>query len=288
MCIVGFAVADFIGPPVLWALESRVIDVLFGEMVAVQLGLLAIWAVLGGMVAAQFGLLAIWAVLGPQRWILRLPVTLTYVAFFYTMLTLGMTSAAPSGFEWYDVFLSYFLLPLVFFAVQLPLWILRMATGWRIVRTDPENELPPTGSRQFRLHDLFVATTLIAVTFGLASLGMAADELAFSTTWGPALGACLVCAAWSAFSTLPCLWAGLVAKKWRTRIVVMSVYILVMTAILLAIGRAIAGTGPPKEAFVILLSLFGTLAGVMLAVLDVVRRWGYVLRRVGPGKRAVR
>ena len=61
-----------------------------------------------------------------------------------------------------------------------------------------------------------------------------------------------------------------------------------MTVVVSAIGAVIAGTGPPNEAFVILLSLFGTLAGVMLAVLHVVRRWGYVLRRVGPGKAAVR
>jgi len=266
-CIAGFAAVDFLGPSIVWAIEAELITGLFA-----------------GTVVAQFGLLAIWAALGPQRWTLRLPVTLTYVALFYTTLITGMTVADPSGFLWYDVRAGYLSLPLMFLAVQFPLWIMRSGAGWRIVRADQGNEFPPA---QFHLRDLFVATTLIAVALGLASLGLPREGPAAAEAWEFPAVACLVCAAWSVSFTLPCLWAALIAKNWRRSIVVIIVYTLVMSFNLSPIVGEIEGTGQLKDAILLSLPIHVTLVGVMLAVLHVVRRRGYVLRRGGRRKTAV-
>ena len=263
--VAAFAVADLIGPPILVASRSEFALALFL-----------------GTFAAQIGLLAIWAVLRPQRWVVRLPVTLAYAALFYTMLIMGMTVAEPFGPEWPEVARTYLFLPLVFLAVQSPLWILRIGGGYRIVRADPEKDLSPTGSRQFHLQHLFVATGVVAVSLGLASLGVSEEgDLAGTVTWGPLLLVCLACAGWSAFSTLPCLWAGLVARHKRTSTVVMAVYVLGMTAAALAIASASARGSPPGDAVGVFLLFHVGLVGVMLGVLHAIRHWGYVLRGSG-------
>ena len=268
--IAAFPLANLIAAPLLWASEAEVAFALFA-----------------GIALAELGLLAIWAVLGPQRWIVRLPVTFAYAVLLCTMVIMGSAIVEPPPrSDWSEIARSYLLfLPLVFLAAQLPLWILRIATGCRIVRADAENGLRSTASRQFQLLDLFGAMTVLAVALGLASLGLSREEYieeyigAF--TWPIVLIICLVCAGGSTFSTLPCLWAGLISRNRVLSTVVIAVYVLVMTPVLLTIGTAIAGSAPPAEAEVGFLLLVGGLVGVMLAVLHVVRRWGYVLRGAG-------
>lgn len=184
---------------------------------------------------------------------------------------------------------GYLLLPLLFFALLLPLWGLRLATGWRIVEEGRENESSSTGSRQFHLYDLLVSTTMIAVALGLASMAMGGDERISTANWGASLLGCLFCTTWSAFSILPCLWAALIAKSWRTSAVMIIVSVLVMTAICSEVLALLNGTTITIDAVLsFVLPIHATLVGVMLAVLHVVRRWGYVLGRVSPGKAAVR
>jgi len=235
-----------------------------------------------GIVAAQLGLLAVWAVLGPQRWIVRLPVTLVYAVLLYTMLIMGFAVAQPPPRDaWPQIAKSYLFLPLVLLAAQLPLWILRIATGCRIVRADPENGLRSTGSRQFQLRDLFGAMTVLAVALGLASLGLSREESIGAITWPIILIICLVCAGGSTFSTLPCLWAGLIARNRVVSTVVIAVYVAVIVPIALAIISAFVGSRLPNGAVAMFVMFHVALFGVMLVVLHVVRSRGSVLRGAG-------
>lgn len=265
----GFAVADFVLP----AIAEEVGSPGFAGLVA-------------GGVAGQFGLLSIWAVFGPQRWTRRLPAALGAAVLLFAALFLGMVVAEgnrPS--QWEEFVLALLFLPLVFLSAQLLLWIPRYVGGWRIVRAEAETNVRATGSRQFDLRDLLGAMVVLAVSLGLASCGFA-GERDLGATWAPLLLGCLVCAAWSAFSTLPCLWACFVARAPGAAAIVIAVYVLVMTAVVLAIGSALGGSGPPGEAVVGVLMFHGGLAGVILGVLCVFRGSGYVLRRAADRRQA--
>jgi len=247
------------GPQMLRGVEAPVPNLLFA-----------------GVIGAQVGLLAIWAVFGPQRWSLRLPVTLTYVGLVYTMVAMGVIAVAPSAIEWQEAVDDFLSLPAFFLSVQFPLWLLRAATGWRVVRADKRDEPSPTGSRQFHLRDLFVATTLVAVACGLAGVELSSEAEA-APWWIP--GAVLLAA--SALSTLPCLWATLVDRRRRIGTAVVTVYTLLLIGAVGTIVSVIPGAGPRNDVLLASASFFGSLMAVMLGVLHVVRRCGYIIRRVG-------
>jgi len=73
------------------------------------------------------------------------------------MGTVATTVAARRELDWGQIVDEYTLLPLAFFAIQFPLWVLRAGAGWRIVRADQQDEFSPT---QFHVRHLFVATAI--------------------------------------------------------------------------------------------------------------------------------
>ena len=261
LAVTAFALADFVGPLLVRQTQSEVL-LMF----------------LFGVVGAQLGVLVIWAVLGPQRWFVRLSATLAVALLLIGAVCLGATVVeeyAPTAGEVASFLLC---LPLVFLAAQLPLWIRRIAGGWRIVRADAETEGPATGARQFRLQDALAATGVLAVALSLARLGLA-DEGDMDDQWMGFLLLSAMCTVWSAFSTLPCLWACFVARGKLRSAVVMAVYVVVMTAIVLAVISAFVRTAPPGDVVAGFLLFHAALVGVMLGVLHVLRVLGYVLHR---------
>jgi hypothetical protein len=258
----GFVVADFVAPPMLRNADSA-----------------GFAGLIGGGVAGQLGLLAIWAVFGPQRWTRRFPAALGVAVLLTAALLLGMAAAGwHSATLWAESVLALLFLPLVFLSAQLLLWIPRYVGGWRIVRAETETKVEATGSRQFHLRDVLGTTGLFAVAFSLASWGFL-GEGDFLETWMPLLIGCLLCAVWNVFSALPCLWACFVARRLWTRAMVIAVCVLVMSAAVLALISTMEGRSPPAEAVFAVLMFHGGVAGVILGVLCVFRRSGYVLRR---------
>ena len=259
----GFAVADFVAPPMLRNADSAG----FAGLVA-------------GGVAGQLALLTIWSVFGPQRWIRRIPATLGVAALLSAFLALGTAVAAerPSRLFWEDLARIALFTPLVFLSAQLLLWIPRYVGGWRIVRAEAETDVEASESRQFHLRDLLGAMGMLAVAFSLASWGFL-GEGDFLETWMPLLIGCLLCAAWNASSALPFLWACFVARRLWSGATVIAVYVLVMSALVLGLISTMEGRSPPAEAIFAVLMFHVGIAGVILGVLYVFRRSGYVLRR---------
>ena len=261
LAVAAFALADFVVPLIVWGSRSDVLP-----------------ALCFGAVAGQLGVLVIWAVLGPQPWFVRLPAMLAFALLVIASVVLGATVADGHTPPSDDVAVAFLCAPLVFLAAQLPLWIRRIAGGWRIVRADAETGGPATAARQFRLQDALAATGVLAVALSLASLGLA-EEGDMDEQWIPFLLLCVMCTVWSAFSTLPCLWACFVARGKLRSAVVMAVYVVVMTAIVVAVASAFARSAPPGEAVVAFFLFHAALVGVMLGVLHVLRVLGYVLHR---------
>jgi MFS family permease len=282
LLIAGAALGNFLGP----GMVRGAWDARPGFLVLVVV--LGVVAAVAGAIVGVIGLVVTWAALGRQRWTMRLSVALVVMAFLYAALILGYIVFLPFGWHpgWRQIVEQVFLLPSVFLAAQLPLWILRFALGWRIVRRDEEEQRSRTASRQFTLRDLFSVMSLLAVTLGLARLGFWIGHRGYVPPldfWLVVLFTCLAWAVWSAFFTLPCLWAGLIAQNKRASAELIAFYVLVTTAV----GVATHFASPPAQAMTVFLLFLGFLfflgglVGLMLGVLHVFRGRGWVLHRAG-------
>ena len=254
----GFGAIDLVAPMVLEAGRPP--------------GLVTI-GVFSGLVAAQLGLLSIWAVLGPHRFRYQYPATLFLtlaLAFLILMAFIAVEGWDPSTGEPLNAILC---LPLVSLAAQLPLWILRIGAGYRIVRIGAETDASPSRSSQFRIRDLLVATALLAAALGLARCGLPGREGASADELAGLMLICLFCAVYSTCSTFPCLWAAFVAPHKAAGAYVLTGYVVAMTFFVVVM------TGVLPEFAVMFFIFHGVLAAVMLGVLHLARARGYVLHR---------
>lgn len=245
-------------------------------------------ALLVGATAGQGCLLAVWAVMGPQRLLVRWLLSLLVAALLGFIFLWGMTMAAIGPRDGREMAGVMFGLPLILLAVQLPLWILKMATGWCIVVRGSEDSSAPSESRQFRLQHILGATTAVAVAMGLASAGLSYSG---NSTGSPDLSiwlgemlVCLICGVYSAFFTLPCLWAAFAARNKTASTVIIAVSALLISppvAVILILVRGLR-LGPLLGEAAWAVCLFhGSLAFVLLGSLHIARACGYVLLRPG-------
>jgi hypothetical protein len=265
--VAGFALVNFIGPPILGAGRSEALAALFL-----------------GVMAGQLGLLAIWAVLGPQRWPARLPLTLTIALSLHAATLSGLLPLDVSESARREMLRSFLLVPLVFLAAQIPLWVLRFVFACRILPggADPGPSVAP---RQFGLQQMFLATAVFAGSLGLASLGLSDEAFtaADAGRWTGLLIGCGLCSVWSAFWTLPCLWAGLIARDKTASAMGMAAYVPVVSFFVVAVVDIFAGVINFATIMGQLLLFHGGLTGVMLGTFHAVRSRGYVLVRANLG-----
>jgi len=265
-----FAGANLLLPPMLDASQPLV-------WAAAAAGLM--W----GLPFAELGLLAIWASLGPRKALIQLPTTMLLMLGLYAAFLLGLLWMDGWSQPVRDIGRAVLFLPLLFLAVQSPLWVFRILGGHRIaLRTDREQP-SPIESRQVGLRHLLAATALVAVALSLARTGIPKPTRAAN---GPdpafaLLVACLLCAAWSALSVLPCVWAAYVARGRGLATVAIAAYMTGMSLIVWGILQVASSTGPPSEFAVFLFVFHGTLAAVTLGTLHLLRACGYVLLRAG-------
>ena len=138
--VCGFAISNFLTPPIMNSAGPS------NAMLMVPLmGLLI------GFMASQCGLLAVWGVLGPFRAPARLAITLTIGVFLMASFGVGAAVLDPPGYYLGEMTCSLLFLPLVLLAVQLPLWVFRLATGGRITHVGTHAGQSMTPQRQFGL-----------------------------------------------------------------------------------------------------------------------------------------
>lgn len=232
---------------------------------------------IAGLIAGQFGLFVVWAVLGPQRPLARFVSALLAVVSFSFLFFLG-TGAIATGRELRELFRFLLALPLLFLAAQLPLWILKMALGCRIVFRQTEDSVDCSPSRQFGLQHMLGATTVVAIALGLARVAMTdlgpPGGRTVAEMWFPLMMACLMVGLWSAFSTLPCLWAVWMVRETVVSLGAVAIYTVVMTTVVLAVINAITDRSAPGEVVVGMMCFHGALMLVLLGGLFAVRACG--------------
>ena len=264
-----FAACDLMAPVLLRGAHDR-----GGEILAVMLG---------GAFAGQAGLLAVWAVFGPGSLLVR-SLMVTSVGMLLGCATVfgALLAGAPPA-EFRGIIPSIAIMPLLFLAVQSPVWLLRLAVGGRIVLRGMEETASPANPRQFSIGDLLVTTTLVAICLGLAQLAMPAVGYAGQPGGGPfwsvLLIACGIVAVWSLLGVVPSVWAALVARNPGPAVGVVGLLAVLLTFLASVTLRALSG-GPLGGTLFLMLFLFqfGTM-GVLLSALLPVRYGGYVYRK---------
>ena len=117
-----------------------------------------------GMLMALPVLISIWVALGSQTWLVRIPLAfgaelVLLCVFLFTIASLSPT--APTEIYW--LFAGVALA--VTFAIQVPLWSLRIWMGVRITR---HSKSLSTSDSQFSIKHLLISTTVVAVTIPFA------------------------------------------------------------------------------------------------------------------------
>lgn len=265
---------------------AAVIDFLLG-CVTPEIGSPAMVGAFSGVIAGQLGLLAIWAVLGPQRLLVRWCWSLLVTVLLYGAFVAGIVLAqGPPARFLLESARTALLLPAIVVAVELPLWILKLALGCRIAIPGRADAAAAPAGRQFRLQHLLGTTTAVAVILALARVGLSSLDRSGNPVsfrlWLWLGVVCGVCALGSALSTLPCIWAALIAKNPRASTLIVALYAVLMTALMVIIN-VLLGTEPNLQMLELFLSLFGAVLFVMLGCLHLARAAGYVLLRAGRG-----
>ncbi len=229
-----------------------------------------------GIIVAQLCLLSVWAVFGPLGVAVRLPLTLLLAGLLWMPVLVGfIVSVDPEGVLPVAMKVLWFL-PMVLLAAQFPLWIMRLATGGSIFHADMNPRQPTTIGRQFSLRHMMGATFAVAAGFSLAGSGVRFVDSDPSEVWILLAIGCLCCILWSTLATLPCLWAGMMAKRKRVAALAIGAYIVLATLIAWGVIWLMDGAGSVAQAALMFFSCHATLAAVILGTLHMIRFSGYV------------
>jgi hypothetical protein len=287
----------YLGPHVrdslVWRLAAVLVvpDLLLAPMLAEES---LLWvAVATGLVCGQVALCSLWGVLGTgpvtHRWLIILLVpTAVYCLMAAGDLLMQMTRGwflFELGVVVCSLLGGLMILPLAVLVAQLPLWIVRTLTGWRIIgggQYDPCVWTP----RQFSLRQVLALTTGSAVALGLASEGLhliGVSGKVYTSTWAVVIGIPLLYGAGSLLWTIPCLWAVFLAPSKGVAMMVLicceSAKSIVMLSVFVLAGGSSVRAPDFVEAVIAAILFQGTLVGLLLGGLYVLRRSEYVLLR---------
>ncbi|HVW38050.1 MAG TPA: hypothetical protein VHB99_12120 [Pirellulales bacterium] len=262
LLLVCYALFDFHSP--------ALIDALWGANEYPPLPGILLMLATFGCLAAQYGALVAWSVLGTRPAIGRWA-----VSFVAAECLLGLHTWAWALFSDRKAGFGAALeaLAIGFLAAQMPVWVLRVGQGYRLVTAG--ERLPP--ARRFAVRDLLIATAAIAASLALLQLG-AGDAPRAETARAVAVS-CAVGFAWSVLAVLPCLHSAFLSKKPGIGSCWIATYAIV--AALAATGAARAlGKGDTMDILMFFGVSFGAAAFVLHGSFLVLRHCGYSLRRV--------
>ena len=234
-----------------------------------------------GILPAQFGVLAVWAVVGPGRWQVRLAATTALAALGWLAFGAGSAASAqiPSGIS--EVLFRFTAhVPLVFLAIQLPLWIGRWLRGWQLVEASAAPAADRRESRRYSMSDLLLMPAVVGVPLALVRLGAeSAEEVAGSLIFA----ACLAPA--SGGVTLPCLLSAFRLRTAGGGFVAIAGYAFGLGLAFDAIAVTMLGAPADFSAFWAAPLWFLSMLAAIHGSLALVRSAGYVLLPA-PTKRA--
>jgi len=237
-----------------------------------------------GLIGAEAGLLAIGGVLGPGKWHLRH----LAVAFLATVWLpawfagFGVTWMYQGG-EYYahmskDMFAVAFVIPIMFCACELPLWIFRGLLRWRIEPATRSGDSPKPP--QLSIAGILIATSAVAIALTAVRIGRYIEGGSSEAEWWGACGIAMAFSGGISFVTLPlAAWATLRCPSLVAGLTVMFASLLAVAVALICIIGGLTGDWPPMR-LEVWLPLGGLVFGFscgLLGTLSLVRTAGYRL-----------
>jgi hypothetical protein len=171
-------------------------------------------------------------------------------------------------------------------AVQVPLWIVRLLGGWRLVLRGTDAARTAIASRQIQIRDILIAMTILAVFLGTWNIVAKRPDGSNGAGFLAAiLARCILTMLWSALMLPICIWVCFGASKIHVRIMALIGYLVTLATIALGVTLAVSGGTVPTEAIFVLLLLHATLLATVLSGLALARACGYVLVSVRSARR---
>jgi hypothetical protein len=135
-----------------------------------------------GSILAQGCLLAAWLAWGDLPFGRRLLQHWVAAASLCLLWLIGLITSVHERETPQVAFTVAMTVPLISLAAQLPLWIVRQLFGWRLVRLTADEPMGRDG--HWTIRDLFTATVVVAVAFGIARVSPAViAEPEFKFAW---------------------------------------------------------------------------------------------------------
>jgi hypothetical protein len=236
-----------------------------------------------GLIGAEAGLLAIAAVLGPGKGLLRhlivAPLAMIWIGAW--LLGYGWTWWNHSGYffypVWKEVWAGILLIPILFCACALPLWIVHGLLRWGI---EPASQ----GGRRRKLPHLsiggiLIATGGVAVALAGVRLGRYIVGQVDEAEWWGACGIAMAFVGGISLFTLPlCAWATLRCRSLRAGVIAMFAWLTTVAFTLVCIISVIDGDWPPWEFWLPFTGIVLGFAFGILGTLSLVRCAGYRLQ----------
>ncbi len=237
-----------------------------------------------GLIGAEAGLLAIAAVMGPGRWHLRhlvvagvavLWIVAWFVGFGLTRLFRGNGYYGPTS---NDMFAVILVIPVMFCACEIPLWIFRAFLRWRIEPAigSGDSSKPP----QFSIAGILIATSAVAIALAGVRMGRTIEGSASEAEWWGACGIAIAFSGGISFVTLPlAVWGTLRCPSLRAGIVAIVASLFVAAVGLICVISVLVGDWPPNDLdfWLPTSGVVGGFACGLLGTLTLVRISGYRL-----------
>ena len=128
-----------------------------------------------GVIGAEAILLAIWGALGPGPPWLRMLRSFGAGVVLYGIGSVGLVVSLNTEDLFFTgdilkgIVFALLLLPLIFLAIQTPLWIVRLVFRWDIAQIRPPAEMSPV--RPWAIRDMLLATGVVGIALASAICG---------------------------------------------------------------------------------------------------------------------
>lgn len=224
-----------------------------------------------GAIFGQTSLAAAWTVFGPLPLVWRLPLSVVWLA-----LPLGAMaiSIGPQNLD--VIFVTAACVPAQWLLVQLPLWVVALVFGVRLLHRSESPRLAHARDRQFGIGQLMIFTAIVGIAFGIGR--SIVTTLLSHGGMGPTEPTQIFLAAAAIVITLPLLLAALLPKFAGPAVAIVVALIGLATAWELPLIGRLQNNGFPNSDQLVSINAF-TSAWILLFVVGM-RFSGY--RLAGP------